>query len=122
MLGLGVGCFGLAYLGLALSGSSIVVLALLFVAAGTANALVETAEHAAVAEHARVDLRGSAFGALAGIQSLGNLAASVVAGFLWTAITAPAAFLYLAAWMTIALVALAIVSARNDPRGRRLRT
>jgi len=44
----------------------------------------ETAEHAAVAALAPVELRGSAFGLLAGVQSFGNLAASVGAGLLWT--------------------------------------
>ncbi|MFZ2167055.1 MAG: hypothetical protein WAV45_16465, partial [Propionibacteriaceae bacterium] len=51
-------------------------------------------------------LRGSAFGLLAGIQSLGNLAASGIAGLLWTLISPTWAFAYLAAWMAIALVAL----------------
>jgi hypothetical protein len=61
---------------LALTGGSIALLALLFVLAGVAIALVETAEHTAVAALAPVDLRGSAFGVLAAIQSLGNFAAS----------------------------------------------
>jgi lysophospholipase L1-like esterase len=41
---------------------------------------VETAEHAAVASFAPSNLRGSAFGLLATIQAVSNLAASVVAG------------------------------------------
>jgi hypothetical protein len=45
---------------------------------------VETAEHAAVAALAPVELRGSAFGLLAAVQSFGNLAASAIAGLLWT--------------------------------------
>ena len=118
VLGLGVLCSGSAYLGFALTGGSVVTLALLFVAAGAANALVETSEHAAVAEHAPIGVRGSAFGTLAAVQSLGNLTASVVAGFLWTAISARAAFLYLAAWMALALVALALVRVQRPLLGR----
>ena len=109
---LGVACFGGAYIGLALAGASIVLLAALFVLAGVAIGFVETAEHAAVAALAPVDLRGSAFGALAAIQSLGNFAASAVAGLLWTAVSPRASFLYLAAWMCISLAAFAVTRGR----------
>jgi hypothetical protein len=99
----GVALFLAAYLGLAVTGASLVVLAGCFVAAGVAIGCVETAEHAAVATAALAalqGLRGSAFGLLAAVQSLGNLAASGVAGLLW-------AFAYLAGWMALALVGLA---------------
>ena len=43
---------------------------------------------------------------IAAVQSFGNLAASAVAGLLWTTVS-PRAFLYLTAWMALALVALA---------------
>jgi hypothetical protein len=49
------------------------VLAWAFVLAGIGIGLVETAEHAAVARAASPDVRGSAFGLLAGTQSFGNL-------------------------------------------------
>ena len=104
---LGVACFGAAYIGLALTGATIALLALFFILAGIAIGFVETAEHSAVAALAPVDLRGSAFGALAAIQSLGNFAASAVAGLLWTTISPRAAFLYLAAWMCVSLAAFA---------------
>ena len=67
---------------------------------------METAEHAAVATLAPDDLRGSAFGLLATMQAIGNLAASAVAGLLYTVATPTAAFTYLAGWMLVALVAL----------------
>lgn len=78
------GLFGLAYVGLAVGGTSVLLLAPWFVAAGVAIGCVETAEHAAVAALAPVELRGSAFGLLAAVQSFGNLAASAIAGLLWT--------------------------------------
>ena len=106
VLALGIGCFLGAYLGFAFVGTSIALMAAAFVAAGAAIAFVETAEHAVVAEHAPVPLRGSAFGALATAQALGNFAASALAGILWTEVSPRAAFIYLAAWMTVALVAL----------------
>ena len=48
---------------------------------------------------------GSAFGLLAALQSAGNLAASVVAGVLWTAFSPTVAFVWLAAWMLAAVLA-----------------
>jgi len=66
----------------------------------------ETAEHTAVAALAPVELRGSTFGLLAAVQSFGNLAASAIAGLLWTAASPRVAFAYLVAWMLLALVGL----------------
>jgi MFS family permease len=102
----GVGGFLAAYLGFAFTGSSLVALAALFAAAGLAIGLAETAQHAAVASLAPANLRGSAFGALAAIQSFGNLAASAVAGALWTLVSPRVAFLYLAGWMLVSVAAL----------------
>jgi MFS family permease len=83
-----------------------------FVLAGIGIGCVETAEHSAVATHATPDVRGSAFGLLAAVQSLGNFAASAVAGVIWTTLSPSWAFAYLAAWMAVATTALI----RNDPR------
>jgi MFS family permease len=107
----GVAAFLAAYLGFSFTGSSLAPLALLFAAAGVGIGLVETAESAAVATLAQPELLGSAFGALAAIQSFGNLAASVVAGALWTLASPRVAFLYLAAWMAVS--ATALVAARR---------
>lgn len=96
-----------AYLILAFTGATLLVLAAGFVLAGIGIGIAETAEHAAVATLAPETLRGSAFGLLAALQSLGNLAASVIAGILWTAISPTAAFLYAAALMTLAVATLA---------------
>lgn len=81
---------------------------LLFALAGVGIGFVETAEHAAVARFAPPELRSSAFCLLAGLQSLGNLAASAGAGVLWTLVSPRAAFLYLAAWMLASLLALTL--------------
>jgi MFS family permease len=59
-----------------------------------------------VATLAPVELRGSAFGLLAAVQSFGNLAASAIAGLLWTLASPRVAFAYLVAWMLLALVGL----------------
>jgi MFS family permease len=107
VLSAGVGCFLLAYAGFAATGPSVAILAACFLAAGVAIGCVETAEHAAVAGLAPTDLRGSAFGLLAAVQSLGNLVASAVAGVLWTAVSPAAGLLFAASLMAVALACLA---------------
>jgi MFS family permease len=116
VLVLGVGLFGLAYAGFAVGGTSVTTLAPWFVAAGVAIGCMETAEHAAVAALAPVELRGSAFGLLAAVQSFGNLAASAVAGLLWTLASPRLAFAYLVAWMLLALIGL-LAAAGQRPSG-----
>ena len=113
VLVLGVGLFGLAYAGFAAGGTSVLALAPWFLAAGVAIGCVETAEHAAVAALAPVELRGSAFGLLAAVQSFGNLAASAVAGLLWTAVSPQVAFGYLVVWMGVALAGLLTADRRG---------
>jgi MFS family permease len=107
VLAAGTLLFGAAYLLLAATGPSIVLILIGFVLAGVAIGCVETAEHAAVATLASVDLRGSAFGLLAAVQSFGNLAASAIAGLLWTLVSPEAALVYAAAWMVLALALFA---------------
>ncbi len=107
VLGLGILFFLAAYLLLALTGASVGLLALGFVLAGAGIGCVETSENAAVASFADPEIRGSAFGLLAAVQSAGNLVASAVAGVLWTAVSPRAAFLTIALLMALSLVALA---------------
>ena len=64
------------------------------------------------ASTAPAHVRGSAFGLLAAVQSFGNLAASGIAGLIWTLISPEAAFAYIAAWMLVALTALAAMRSR----------
>lgn len=107
VLAAGIACFLLAYAGLAATGNTIGLLAGCFVLAGIAIGLVETAEHASVADLAPDEIRGSAFGTLAAIQSVGNLAASAIAGLLWTLASPTVAFAYAAALMAAALALMA---------------
>jgi MFS family permease len=109
VLMVGVGAFAVAYLAFAHERGRWLPLLGAFVVAGVGIACVETAEHAVVALRAPERLRGSAFGLLAGIQSFGNLAASAVAGILWTALSPTWAFTYLGAAMVVALGAFVAV-------------
>jgi MFS family permease len=108
VLALGVAAFLFAYAGLGLTGPSVAMLAILFATAGVAIGFVETGEHAAVASFAPTAVRGSAFGLLAASQSFGNLTSSAIAGLLWTLVSPRVAFLYLAAWMLVSLIALTL--------------
>jgi MFS family permease len=106
----GTGCFTLAYLGFAASAESLILLAGCFLLAGIGIGCAETAQSAAIAQLAPQHLRGSAFGLLAAIQAIGNLAASAIVGILWSAISPTAAFLYVAAWMILALAGQTITA------------
>ncbi len=117
----GVGCFAVAYAGFAFTGASILLLGAAFVVAGLGIGLVETAEHAAVAAYAPDEIRGSAFGLLAAIQSFGNLAASAVVGLLYTLASPQAAFGYASVVMVVALASL-ITTTRGIPGSRRSRS
>jgi MFS family permease len=111
----GVAAFAVAYLGFTRDVSAWWALLPWFLAAGVGIGFVETAEHAAVAGEAPNELRASAFGFLAGVQSLGNLAASAIAGLPSSAFSPSWAFAYLAAWMVLALVLLVTVRSPSQP-------
>ena len=113
VLTVGIALFGASYVGFAIGGSTVLALAPAFLLSGVAIGCVETSQNAAVASVAPTDLRGSAFGVFAAIQSFGNLAASAVAGVLWTAVAPMVSFAYLAAWMLIALMALLGIRSRS---------
>jgi MFS family permease len=106
VLALGVAAFALAYAGFAAAGASIRVLAAAFALAGVGIGCAETAEHAAVATLAPEAVRGSAFGLLAAVQSVGNLVASGSVGLLYTVASPTAAFAFAGGLMVVALAAL----------------
>ena len=113
----GTACFVLAYGGLTVSTTTVALLAVPFVLAGVGIGAAETAEHAAVASLAPAEVRGSAFGVLAAVQSAGNVAASAVAGILWTVFSPSVAFTYLAVSMLLALLGLADTARRMGRPG-----
>jgi len=112
----GVAAFALAYTLFAIGPDSIIGLAPAFIAAGIGIGIVETAEHAAVATLAPTQLRGSAFGLLAAVQSGGNLAASAIAGILYTTVSPAWAFGFLAAAMALSMIVLVATREHGQPR------
>jgi MFS family permease len=101
----GLVLFALAYVGFALHTHSWVLLLLFFVLAGAGVGLAETAESALVARLLPDHLRGSGFGLLGAVQSLGDFVSSAAVGLVWTLASPTAAFLVAAAWMLLSLVA-----------------
>ena len=119
VLAAGVAVFLLAYVVLGATGASVPLLALGSGLAGVGIGFVETGEHTAVALGAPETLRGSAFGFLAALQSVGNLVASGAAGILWTVISPGAAFAWAAGWMAVSLALLVGPLRREHAPARR---
>jgi MFS family permease len=88
------------------------VLVVAFLLAGSGIGLAETAESALVARLLPDRLRGSGFGLLGGVQSLGDFASSAAVGLLWSAVSPTAGFLYAAGWMAIAVAATGALKPR----------
>jgi MFS family permease len=118
VFGGGIACFAIAYAGFAIATQSILLLGVAFAVAGVGIGLAETAEHSAVATLAPDEIRGSAFGLLAAIQSFGNLAASAIVGLLYTLVSPTFAFGYASAVMVAALVVAMTASNRPGPSPR----
>jgi len=106
----GVVLFGLAYGGFALSGHAWPLLLIFFGLAGAGMGLTDTAESALVARLLPDELRGSGFGLLGGIQSLGDFVSSAAVGLVWTVVSPSAGFVLAAAWMALSVAATAAVS------------
>lgn len=94
--------YTLSYALFALPLSSWFLLVGAFLLAGSGIGLAETAESALVARLLPDRLRGSGFGILGGVQSLGDFLSSAVVGLLWTLVSPAAGFVYAGSWMVVA--------------------
>jgi MFS family permease len=103
-----------SYLLFALGPAGWPLLLIAFLLAGGGIGLAETAESSLVARLLPDRLRGSGFGLLGGVQSLGDFASSAVVGLLWSAVSPLAGFVYAAVWMAIAAIATLRTSAMAD--------
>jgi len=72
--------------------------------AGTYIATEDALEGALTADFVGVDVRGTAYGVMGTVNGVGDLAASVVLGLLWTVVSPAAGFIYAAAAMLIGTV------------------
>jgi MFS family permease len=106
---IGLVAFGLAYAGFAWPTHAWAVLLAFFVLAGVGVGFAETAESALVARLLPDELRGSGFGLLGGVESLGDFVSSAAVGVIWTAVSPTAAFAVAAAWMALSLCATLLI-------------
>jgi MFS family permease len=97
----------LAYVGFAFELHSWPLLLLAFSLAGSGIGLAETAQSTLVAQRLPDQLRGSGFGFLGAIQSLGDFASTAAVGALWSLVSPTLAFAYAAGWMLLATAAVA---------------
>lgn len=93
----------------ALPTHSIAVIVLGFMLAGSGIGFAETAESALMARLLPDRLRGSGFGLLGGVQSLGDFASSAAVGLLWTLVSPTVGFVYAAAWMAVSLASAGVI-------------
>ena len=100
-----------SYLLFALGSGGWPVLLIAFLLAGSGIGLAETAESSLVARLLPDRLRGSGFGLLGGVQSLGDFVSSAAVGLLWSAVSPLAGFVYAAVCMAIAATATLRTSA-----------
>jgi MFS family permease len=105
VFGLALVLFALGYSGFALSVHTWPLVLFFFALAGAGMGLADTAESALVARLLPDELRGSGFGLLGGIQSLGDFVSSAAVGLVWTLVSLTAAFALAAAWMVLSLAA-----------------
>jgi MFS family permease len=90
-------------------------LAALFALAGLYIAIVDSMERALAADLLPLDRRGTGYGALATVNSFGDLTSSVVVGLLWARVSYTAGFAY--AGILTFLGALALLAAPNAGPG-----
>lgn len=84
-----------------------------FLLSGVGIGLGETSQTAWLASALPPALRADGFGVLGLVQAFGDLGATVVAGFLWAAFSAPVAFWYAAGWMALSLLTLMFTRIRG---------
>jgi MFS family permease len=101
LLTVGYALFGIMCAGFLVIPATIAALAVLFALAGLYIAIVDSMERALAADLLPLDRRGTGYGALATVNSFGDLTSSIVVGLLWSRVSYAAGFWY-AAILTIA--------------------
>jgi MFS family permease len=109
LLGIGYALFAVMCSGFLIVGASISGLAILFALAGIYIAIVDSMERAFAADLLPLDRRGTGYGALATINSFGDLTSSMAVGFLWTYVSVAAGFWYAAILTFAGAIALWLI-------------
>ena len=96
ILTLGYALFGLMCLLFMYSTTNLAILAIIFVLAGAYIGIVDSMERALAADLLPLSQRGTGYGALATINSFGDLLSSILVGFLWNRVSYTAGLSYAA--------------------------
>ena len=113
LLAIGYALFAAMCAGFLFVGASIVGLIALFGLAGIYIAIVDSMERALAADLLPLDRRGTGYGALATVNSFGDLTSSIVVGFLWTYVSVAAGFWYAALLTFAGAIALWLTPSRQ---------
>jgi MFS family permease len=116
LLMLGYLLFGALCLLLLVHSHPLVVLVCIFVLAGMYIGIVDSMERAIAADIIPLKQRGAGFGALATINSIGDLVSSILVGFLWARFSIGAGALYAAALTISGGILLWLCSPRHKDR------
>ncbi len=114
LLAVGYALFGAMCLGFLVAYSSLIRLVILFSLAGLYIAIVDSMERALAADLLPLEERGTGYGALATVNSFGDLVSSIVVGFLWANVSFAAGFWYSAIMTLLGAVAMLFIS--NDSK------
>ena len=111
---LGILIFTLVYLGFAINGSLPMVW-ILFAVYGFYMALTDGVSKSIIGSYVSSEIAGTAYGVTNTITSLCTLIASVIAGFLWSAISPQATFIFGAVCALASLVIFGVVKNTKKP-------
>jgi MFS family permease len=117
ILSVGYALFGAMCIGFSVVPANVPLLAVLFALAGLYIAIVDSMERALAADLLPLDRRGVGYGALATVNSFGDLTSSIVVGLLWTHVSYAAGFWYGGVLTILGAIALATARVSSDGDG-----
>jgi MFS family permease len=115
LLACGYALFGIMCIGFLFADASIAALIALFTLAGLYIAIVDSMERALAADLLPLEKRGIGYGALATVNSFGDLVSSIVVGILWSSVSVASGFYYSAVTTLIGAAAMLFVSTTARP-------
>jgi MFS family permease len=117
LLAFGYALFGVMCLGFLFTGPDLAALVVLFGMAGVYIAVVDAMQRAIAADLLPLERRATGYGALATVNSFGDLGSSIAVGLLWTYASPAAGFAYGAVLTLLGALALVFVPKRPPPAG-----
>jgi len=93
------------------------VLAVPFVLSGTATAIIEPVQTTFAAQLLPPESRGQGLGLLSGLTGLGQLVSGLAVGAVWTAFSAPSAFILSTILAILGLVLLRFIPVKRSAAG-----